>query len=235
MISSDRLARLAGLLYLFLLPTTGPAYFYGQLAVVGDPATVLAKIQANQTLFELVIVVGAAGFVDWLVMGVVFHRLFSPISKVAASLLLVFVAASGMIALAALARRMDVLSMIHASGVIGTGGLDGRALMTLHSSNNLMLMSVLFWGLWLFPLGWLVIRSGFAPRILGILMLLGGVWYVCTFVGTVFNPDYQDTMLARVLGIAMGIPGTIGELGTAVWLLIKGAKGRPAANTPAAA
>ena len=156
-VSSDKLARLAGLLYLFLLPTTGPAYFYGQLAVVGDPATVLAKVQANQFLFELVVIVGAAGFVDWLVMGVVFHRLFSPVSKVAASLLLVFVAASGMIALAALARRMDVLSMIHASDVIGTGGLDGRTLMTLHSSNNLMLMSVLFWGLWLFPLGWLVI------------------------------------------------------------------------------
>ena len=77
--------------------------------------------------------------------------------------------------------------------------------------------------------------SGFAPRILGILMLLGGVWFVCTFVGTVFNPEYGDTMLARVLGIAMGIPGTIGELGTALWLLVKGVKGRPPSTTPAAA
>jgi Domain of unknown function (DUF4386) len=221
---NNRLARIAGILYLILLPTTGPAYYSGQLAIAGDAATTLANIQANRTLFELLIVVGVLGFVVWLAMGVVFHRLFSPVSKIAANLLLAFVACSALLALAALGRRMDVLSLIHSAPAHSADQLQNEVVQTLHSSNNLMVTSVLFWGLWLFPFAWLVLRSGYAPRVLGMLMLLGGVWYVVTFVGTVFNPDYQDTLFARIIGIALGIPGTIGELGTALWLLIKGAR-----------
>ena len=226
MTSNDRLARLAGLLYLILLPTTGPAYYSGQLAVAGDAATTLANVQAGQTVFELLIVVGAVGFIDWLVLGLVFHRLFSPVSKAASSLMLAFATAGVMLALAAMARRMDVLSLLDSSPGLGADQLQTEVQLALHSSNNLMLVSVIFWGLWLFPLGWLVLRSGFVPRVLGVALMLGGFWYVFTFVGTVFNPDYQNTLFARVFGIISGIPSVIGELGTALWLLIMATRRR---------
>ena len=44
--------------------------------------------------------------------------------------------------------------------------------------------------------------------------MLGGFFYVSTFVGTVFNPAYDTTLVARIVGIVSGIPGQVGELGT---------------------
>ena len=95
MIANDKLARLAGLLYVILLPTTGPAYYSGQLAVAGDAAATLAYLEANRTLFELAIFVGVVGFIDFLLLGLVLHRLFSPVSKPVGSVMVVFVAVSG--------------------------------------------------------------------------------------------------------------------------------------------
>jgi hypothetical protein len=123
-----------------------------------------------------------------------------------------------------------VLSLLDSSRVLGLDQLQSQVVQTLHSSNNLMLTSVIFWGLWLLPFGWLVLRSGVAPTVLGILMLVGVAWYLLTFVGTVLDASYQDTLLARVAGIVLGIPGTIGELGTALWLLIKGVPSRQPAT-----
>ena len=101
-------------------------------------------------------------------------------------------------------------------------------MLALQSSNNLMLMSAIFWGLWLFPLGWLVFRSGFVPKVLGVLLMIGGFWYSLIFVGTLLDPDYQNTLIARVISFVSGVPSVIGELGTALWLLFVGMRMRPA-------
>jgi hypothetical protein len=97
-------------------------------------------------------------------------------------------------------------------------------MLALHSYDNLFLITTIFSGLWLVPLGWLMFQSGFAPRVLYILLLLGSVFYVLTFVGTVFNGDYGNTVFGRMVGISCGIPGLIGELGTGLWLSIRGAR-----------
>jgi hypothetical protein len=112
MTSNDKLARFAGLLYLVLLPTTGLWYGTGRSLMAGDAAAMLAKVQASRSFFELAIVVGAAGYVDYLILGLVFYQLFSPVSKRAASLLLGFVAASVPLALSAVARQIDVLAVL---------------------------------------------------------------------------------------------------------------------------
>jgi Domain of unknown function (DUF4386) len=237
MTSNDKLARLAGLLYVILLPTTGPAYYSGQLAVAGDAAATLAYLEANRTLFELAIFVGAIGFIDFLLLGLVLHRLFSPVSKAAASLMLAFIATSVPLSLAAMARRIDVLSLLDGAErghALGGDQLQVQVMLALHSSNNLMLGSIIFWGLWIIPLGWLVIRSGFVPRVLGILLIVGSVFYVLTFVGTVFDTSYENSPFARIVGIVSGIPSVIGELGTALWLLIMGVRERKTAARPAA-
>jgi hypothetical protein len=237
MTSNHKLARLAGLLYLILLPTTGLWYGTGRSLMAGDAATTLAKIQDSRTLFEFAIVAGAAGFVDYLIVGLVFYQLFSPVSKRAASLLLAFVAASVPLSLAAVARQIDVLSLLDAKGMPALGGdqLQAQVMQALHSSNNLFLMTNIFSGLWLIPLGWLMFRSGFAPRILYVLLMLGGVFYLLGFAGPVFNADYENTVFGRIVGISCGISGVIGELGTGLWLLIRGARQwRAGAEAPVA-
>ena len=228
--SNNKLARLAGLLYLILLPTTGPSYFSGLMLLgKGDAATIVADVVANRGGFEFMIFLGAVGFVDYLALAVVFYRLFSPVNKDVARLMVTFMAASVPLSLAALARRMDVLSLLDGTRNLPGLGVDqtqAQVMFALQSSNNLMLASALFWGLWLFPLGWLVFRSGFVPRVLGIMLMLGGFWYSLIFIGTVFDAGYQDTLLARAISFISGVPSVIGEMGTALWLLFVGMRVR---------
>jgi hypothetical protein len=230
--SNDKLARLAGLLYLILLPTTGPAFFSGlQLLGKGDAGTILAYVVANRDGFEFMILLGAIGFVDYLALAVVFYRLFSPVSKDVARLMVTFMVASVPLSLAALARRMDVLSVLDGarnSPGLGVDQMQAQVMSALQGANNLMLVAAIFWGLWLFPLGWLVFRSGFVPRVLGVLLMLGGFWYALIFVGTVLNPGYQETLMARAISFISGVPSVIGEMGTALWLLFVGMRARPA-------
>ena len=233
--TSNKLARLAGLLYLILLPTTGLWYGTGRSLMAGDAAATLAKVQSSRTLFEIAIVAGAAGYVDYLIMGLVFYQLFRFVSKRAASLLLAFVAASVPLSLAAVARQIDVLSLLDGAPAFGSDQLQIQVIQALHSSNSLFLMTNIFSGLWLFPLGWLMFRSGFAPRILYIMLMLGGFFYVLGFAGPVFNADYENTVVGRIVGISCGIPGVIGELGTGLWLLIRGTRPwRAGAEAPVA-
>ena len=232
--TSNKLARLAGLLYLILLPTTGLWYGTGRSLMAGDAAATLAKVQASRTLFEVAIVAGAAGYVDYLIMGLVFYQLFRFVSKRAASLLLAFVAASVPLSLAAVARQIDVLSLLDGAPAFGSDQLQIQVIQALHSSNSLFLMTNIFSGLWLFPLGWLMFRSGFAPRILYIMLMLGGFFYVLGFAGPVFNADYENTFFGRIVGISCGIPGVIGELATCLWLLIRGARQWKSGASPTA-
>jgi len=233
--TSNKLARLAGLLYLNLLPTTGLWYGTGRSLMAGDAAATLAKVQASRTLFEVAIVAGAVGYVDYLIIGLVFYQLFRFVSKRAASLLLAFVAASVPLSLAAVARQIDVLSLLDGAPAFGSDQLQIQVIQALHSSNSLFLMTNIFSGLWLFPLGWLMFRSGFAPRILYIMLMLGGFFYVLGFAGPVFNADYENTVVGRIVGISCGIPGVIGELGTGLWLLIRGTRPwRAGAEAPVA-
>ena len=149
MTSNDKLARLAGLLYLLLLPIAGFGFFgAARLVVPGDAAATLANIQTSRTLFESTILVGAAAFVLYLVVALVLYQLFSAVSKSAASLMLAFAAVSVPLSLAALARRNDVLSLLdmgRGSSALGGDYLQAQVMLSLQSADNLMRMSVIFW------------------------------------------------------------------------------------------
>ena len=201
-------ARLAGFLYFLLFPTTGVWF-----ALTGA----LTAGTINRTRLQLAIVAGAFGFVDFLILGVVLYQLFSPAAKTAAGILLALVVASATLSLAVVARQMDVLSM-----------LDDRApqqvTLALRSATNLFLITDIFSGLWLLPLGWLGMRSGLLPRAIGYALMAGSVFYVATFVGTVVDPAYASTLAGRAIGIVSGVPGFLGEVGTMFWLMIFGAR-----------
>jgi hypothetical protein len=94
--------------------------------------------------------------------------------------------------------------------------------------------AALFWGLWLFPLGWALFRCGFVPRVIGVLVMLGGPFYAMAFFGPLLVADYPSSLVASVVGIVSGIPDLLGELGTALWLTIMGARaGRKATRAAA--
>ena len=78
-----------------------------------------------------------------------------------------------------------------------------------------------FWGLWLLPFGYLVFKSGFLPRILGILLMIGCFGYLTEAFGRVLFPvGYAQAGISNFIII----PSALGEVGICLWLLIKGAR-----------
>ena len=99
--------------------------------------------------------------------------------------------------------------------------LDALAYLFLRLHSQGIVVASIFWGLWLFPFGALVIRSGFIPRVFGVLLIIAGVAYVSSAFTTLVIPRYASI----VSGIAL--PFEVAELPIVFWLLIWGAKTPP--------
>jgi len=220
MIADRRRARVAGLVYLVMIVTTGFWYGIGQTFMGLDPAATFARLQSNRTLFELAILSGAIGFVDFLVLGLLLYRLFSSVREGAARMMLAFVAVSVPLSLGAVVRQMDALSLLDSTRTLTSLPIEQLIVVALRGYTNLFLVSSIFSGLWLIPFGWLVFRSRVLPRNIGVLLLLGSVFYVLAFVGTVVNSQYGATLVAQVVGVLSGVPAILGELFACIWLLM---------------
>ena len=90
----------------------------------------------------------------------------------------------------------------------------------LHSQGKFI--NEIFWGLWLFPFGLLVFRSGFLPRFIGVWLMINCFGYLALSVMALFFPHYYDA------AFRWAQPVLFGELAIMLWLLIKGAKVHPA-------
>ena len=88
----------------------------------------------------------------------------------------------------------------------------------LHIDNyyNGIEISQIFWGLWLFPFGYLVYKSGFLPKLLGILLMAGCFGYLIKFFGGFLYSDFNKTIISDIAGY----PASLGEIGICLWLLI---------------
>ena len=95
---------------------------------------------------------------------------------------------------------------------------------SLNAYGNGLLVTTLFWGLWLLPFGYLVLRSGFLPKILGVFLILGGLGYVTSVFWQILVPgtSFPDALL---------LPAAVGEIGICLWLLRRvcasGSRARP--------
>jgi Domain of unknown function (DUF4386) len=90
-------------------------------------------------------------------------------------------------------------------------------MMLLNTYNFIISISEMFWGLWLIPFGFLIYKSGFMPRLLGGLLLLGGVGYILDFSTFLAFPIYKQSV-----GLFTLLLGSAGEITIMLWLLIKG-------------
>jgi hypothetical protein len=94
--------------------------------------------------------------------------------------------------------------------------LQTLAMVFLDLYKHGFMISEIFWGLWLIPLGILVYKSGFIPKALGVLLIVGCFGHLLSFLSTFLFPDYS-IILTSIAETAM-----IGELPIFLWLLIKG-------------
>ncbi|HEY5574658.1 MAG TPA: DUF4386 domain-containing protein, partial [Anaerolineales bacterium] len=100
---------------------------------------------------------------------------------------------------------------------------DALAMLFLRLHHHGVVANEIFWGLWLFPFGILVFRSGFLPRVLGVWLIINGFAYLAISFTGLLLPEYESMVFNSAL------PATLGEIAIMLWLLIKGAKVRPLA------
>ena len=228
--ANGRDARIAGLLY-FIVVATGIfslAYVPSQIEA-DDAATVMRNIVANEPLFRLGIVSSLVCYTAFLLLPLALYRLLSAHGRQAAVLMVALATASVPFSFANVMHRFDVLTLLSDAGYLqafSAEQLQAQVMLSLQSYRDGILVSEIFWGLWLLPFGWLVFKSRLLPRVLGVLLMLGCAGYLTDFLGRVLVPEYA----ASGLGGYVRLPASLGEIGTCLWLLVMGARpsGHPA-------
>lgn len=224
MMQEARLTRTCGAIYLVVVATGifSLAYVPGQTMIPGDQAATLASIRANETLFRL----GVAGLlINQLAFFLLPLALFALLARIDRTVAKVMVLAALLgipLALASAAERLVLLDLANGALPLAQDSLPEFVAATRASAGKLMLFATTFWGLWLLPFGYLVYRSGFLPRLLGVLLMLGCGGYLINLLGLIIVPGYAETTVAATLRW----PATLGEIGICLWMLLIGARPR---------
>lgn len=224
MTSRKQTARLAGALYvaMALFAAVGLTYFPGRFVVEGDAAATATRIVSAPLLYRLWSATDLVAGVCAIYLAMTLYQLFKDVdrnqARVLVAMLLVQVPMWFALTLTQLAPRVLLNGSSYWS-VFDKPQLDALALGVLGvSSRGVGAMSA-YSGLWLLPLGLLVYRSGFIPRILGVFVLVAGCSYVVSAVTYFTFPVYYGTVFwgaAPLYGL--------GEISIIGWLLIKGAR-----------
>ncbi len=222
--NNKKTARLAGLLYLIVVVAGIFSLMYVPLQLVewNNPVATFENIKHSNQLFRLGIIAESISFTAFLLLPLVLYKLLNHVNKSFAVSMVALAFPSVPILFSNLMNKFAILSTI--SGET-TNSSAKQVLFYLEQFNDGNLIGQNFWALWLFPLGYLVYKSGILPKLLGVFLIVGSIGYYLDFLGRVLFPDYGDTAISDYITI----PASIGEIGTCLWLLIMGAKEKPKA------
>lgn len=223
-------ARVAGVLYV-LMGIPAPfslIYLPGKLIVPGSAAATADNILRSQTLFRFGILGELTSAVLFILLAMALYRLLSEVNKNHARLMVALVLVSAAITFINVLNNIAALTLFRGADYLSVFDKPQRDAMAmlflrLHSQGNLV--NQIFWGLWLFPFGLLVMKSEFLPRILGILLVVNCFAYLAISLTSLFFAAYAN------LAFRISFPALLGELWIMLWLLIKGARTRPLATT----
>lgn len=205
-------ARVAGMVGLLVLASGTFANSVAQRLIErSDLATTASNIVASESLFRLGIAASLVMMVAWLFYALLLYWLLRPVGPRAAMTMLGLVVASVPVYMLNQGNLFAVL-------LAATDILQGQMELSLSLHRFGSLVAAIFFGLWLFPLGLLVFGSGFLPRLLGALLMLGSLGYLLLFVQGLLLPGSERTLWTNPFLIVTHVS----ELALLLWLLIRG-------------
>ena len=228
--SRQAAGRRAGLLYfVFMLVAIFGEFLLPAFRVSGDAAATARNITTAELTYRVEILTGLVTHVIFLFLVVSLYQLLKDVDRGHALRMVLFVAVGVAVALGNMLHKFEPLELLSGAeswSVFTQPQLGALALGALDAHRGGSALPIAFWGLWLFPFGILVMKSGFLPRILGILLLVAGFAYLTASVTAIVVPEYRRAVW-RIM-----TPLYFGEVPIIFWLLIKGARGVPAAPQP---
>ncbi len=210
-------ARIAGVFYVLTAFTSvcGESFIPGKLVVQGNAAATANNILTHQSLFQLAFAILLVAVVTSIVLTAILYHLFKPVSKTI-SLTAAFVHLTGLAVLAfgsffqlcplIILRGSQYLSVFKQEQVQALGYLFLK--LNIQAWNTF----IVFFGFYCVIIGYLIFRSTFMPRIIGVLMVFAGLGYL-----TFLWPPLADYLSPYNL-----FPAAAGELSLMLWLLAKG-------------
>ncbi|MBN1006533.1 DUF4386 domain-containing protein [Amphritea pacifica] len=181
-VNEIRLARLAGCLYLLLIPmgVFGIMYIPELITVAGDNSATLANLTDHATTIRLSILCAFAIQLTQLFLVIALYYLLRPYGVIAARFMVLFTLVTIPIALLNELSHITALLLSESDllrEVFNPQQLDALTLFLLELHRQGIMIAHIFWGLWLMPMGYLVYRCGFLPRVIGVLLIIAGIGY----------------------------------------------------------
>lgn len=230
----NKIAKIAagGYLVIFISGIFANFFVLESLVVPGDAIATTNNIINSESQFR----VGIVSFIIMVIFDVVLtwalYVLFKPVNKnvslLAAWLRLVNATIFGI----ALFNLFGVLQLISGADyllVFDAGQLQAQVMLFISAFNNTWLVGLVFFGIHLFFLGYLIIKSRYVPKVIGLLLIVASFGYLIDSFANFLLPnyaDYKDLFMLIVI-----VPGVIGELSLTIWLLVKGVEEPPQENT----
>jgi Domain of unknown function (DUF4386) len=218
--SIKKTARIAGILTLLIvvLAPFSMIYVPATLVLPGDAAATASNIAASEGLFRLGMASDSIVFLIEIVLTVLLYVLLKPVSKT-----LSLVAAFSRLAMTVvqginLLNHFFVLLLLSGAGYLAVFAPDqvhALALLVLNAHEDVVMIWGVFFSFHLAVYGYLVYKSGYIPKIIGILLVVASLPYLIQFFGNILFPQYKEafTSLAFLSSIEIVLP---------LWLLIKG-------------
>ncbi len=215
-------ARVAGVMYLLIIATGafGEIVVRGTLFVSGDPSSTAANIAASESLWRVGIVGDILQHVFDIPVMLALYLILKPVNKNLARLAILF----NLIQTAVLVANS--FNLIMPLFLVGNAEyLKAFAPNQLHVWTQLFVrlhsygfgVGLVFFGLTCLVVGYLIFKSGYLPRILGILMIIAGLCYLTNSLALLLAPTVAAVIVPAIL-----LPALVAELSLALWLVIKG-------------
>jgi Domain of unknown function (DUF4386) len=220
---TDKAARIAGTVYLSMVFTAPFSLIYvpSKLIVRGNATATADNILTHETMFRLSILGDLLGQVIFICLAIALYRLLRDVNKTWAWLMVSFVLVSAAVGFLNALNNIAALILFRGEdflAVFDKPHRDALAMLFLRLHSHGQFIDEIFWGLWLFPFGLLVFRSGFLPRFIGAWLMINCFGYLALSVTALFFRPYYDRAFIFLQ------PLLLGELAIMLWLLIKGAK-----------
>jgi hypothetical protein len=222
--STRKTARIAGLLYLLMaVAATISLNIPSAFTVRGDAAATANKIESSQLLYRLCVVSDLASQILFVFLVLTLYQLLKGVKERQAALMVALVLVQVPMAFTNMLVGIVPLVLLNGAdywSVFDKHQLDALTMGSLSLRSYGINAVTALWGLWLLPFGLLIFRSGFIPRILGVILIIGCFADLAVSVTSLLFPAYEH-------GINKLLILGVGEILIILWLLIKGARVQP--------
>ncbi len=219
--ASPRLkARIAGVFYLLNGGTAFAFFVRGRLVVSGDATATATNILAHESLFRMALAADLIGVAAYVAVAALLYDLFKPVNSTL-SLLAAFFSLVGC-AVQVVACVLHLATLVVLSGaqyltVFNTEQLQAMALIFFKLQAQGFDVAIVFFGFYCLLIGYLIFKSTFLPRIIGVLMMLGGLAYVTNDLA-----NFLSLPLPMFVSHLVPALGGLGEGSLMLWLLVIG-------------